>query len=613
MNAVNRILESATGPGRWYVLSAICALGLALYGYTLNFPFVFDDYIYLVDNPMMKDIRSLVWKGDFVRFANESKGLGLDPDLSTNLILRPFAYLTFYVNFIVDGMTPRGFRAVNIVVHCANAMLLFLLLAQVMLKSRKVGLTEMRSVGLIALSASLLFLVHPLQEESVTYIIQRFTSLGSLFYLLTLYAYLKAGAAETLASARWWRMASVASLLIGMMTKEFLFTAPFAIMFLDWMVMGMPLKVVFRRVVPHLCCLPLIPVMILFTAAAQSGGSTVSAAFNITNGSGYPQFCYAVTQVCVLVTYLGLILVPIGQNIDWDYPLCSSLLQVPVVLSGMVLIGIIGMAGYWYWRRGRDLRVALLCYAVLWFFLTISVDSSIIPVTDLMAEHRTYLPSIGCFVALACCVDLLRERWRKGACWMPVFMGAWIVALMIATVMRHEVWRTEINMWRDASEKSPHKARPFQNLGVAYFEKGRLEESAESSRTATLLAPYALVGYRNLGRVENVRGRYREALEALLVATSLAPDDYVSLYELGLAYEGLGDTEHGKVVVLRAIQIAPDYRPARLLMGILYFKLQRFNEALEQLKIAEAMAPLNSVQRSFVAHLATEIKRKSAR
>ena len=596
----------------------VLALGLSLYAYTLNFPFVFDDYIYLVDNPLMKDGHSFVWKGDFVKFANHSKDLGLDPDLSTNLILRPFTYLTFYLNFVLDGMMPRGFRAVNILTHCANAVLLFLLLLRVLGTSRKRGVADPFSAGFIALSAALLFLAHPLQIESVTYVVQRFTSLGTFFYLLTVLTYLMANSAGDWVSARWLRVVSVGSLITGMFTKEFLFTTPFMIILLDWLVIGAAWNVVIRRVLPYLFCLPIIPILIVFTASAQTeGGAFVSAAFNITNGAGYPQSHFALTQLCVIMTYLRLLIVPVGLHIDWDFPLFTSVLQGPVMASALAIAAMLAGTWYWYRRHGQDARHALFCYSILWFFMTISIDSSIIPLPDLMAEHRTYLPSIGILCALACGADLVRtasgSRRRLRFYAVPALMLIWIMTLATATTWRHQVWRSELSIWKDSIAKSPQKARPWLNLAAAYYERKQPDVAAACLHKATLLKPRYAVAYRDLGRVLNELGRHRDALSALLVGVSLAPGDYKQHHELAVAYAGLGDLEHGEAEFLEATGLCPSHRPTHLALGDLYVKRQQHGKALEQLTIAASLQPLDRAYQQLVDRMAELVRQEHSR
>ena len=589
----------------------ILALGLLLYGYTLNFPFVFDDCIYLVDNPLMRDFRSFFWRGDFTAFANYSKGLGLDPDLSTNMILRPVTYFTFYLNYLVDGMNPRGFRAVNIVIHCGNAVLVFFTLAQILRTSRKRGELSPGSRAFIALSAALLFLVHPLQIESVTYVVQRFTSLGTLFYLATVLTFLRANHAEDGRAARRWRVLSVASLVVGMLSKEILFTAPFMLLLLDWLVMGTPLKTAGCRALPYVCCLPLLPALILCTSWAQHNGhASLSAAVNITNGAGYPPYHYALTQLSVVLTYLRLLLCPRGLNVDWDYPLTTSLLDTPAFESALLIVGILGGLVYGYRRRGQEVRHALLCYAVLWFFMTVAMDSSLIPLPDLLAEHRSYLPSMGILCALACGADLLRTALRDQRRFryvIPALMVAWILALATATGVRQQAWHTRIGFWEDAVAKSPHKFRPWFNLGVVCFEHGQSQRAIACIRKAIALWPECFVSYRNLACVENALGHHREALAALQTGVRLAPDDAEQHFEMGKTYAGLGDLPRSELAFKQAAFLRPAHRPTHLALAALYCKTQRLDQAWEQMKIADSLAPLEASQRELAEHIAQRV------
>ncbi len=626
MHPVASVSNVAPPPGRSLPGSArfqacamllILAFGLLLYGHTLLFPFVFDDYIYLVDNPLMKDWRSFVWRGDFAAFANYSKNLGLDPDLSTNLILRPVTYFTFYLNYLLDGMQPRGFRAVNIAIHCANALLLFGLVSRLLRTSRKNGALPARSADFIGLSAALLFLVHPLQIESVTYVVQRFTSLATLFYLLTVLTFLRANNAADRRVARRWRIFSVASLVVGMFTKEFLFTAPVMLLCLDWLVMGTPFKTAFRRILPYGLSLPLIPILIFLIATAQNAGhASLSATLNITKGAGHESYYYALTQLSVVLTYLRLILLPRGLNLDWDFPLTTSLLHGPALGSALLIAALLGGAACWYRRWGHDVRHALLCCGVLWFFVTVAIDSSIVPLPDLMCEHRSYLPSVGILCALACGADLLRTAYcQQSLCRYALLalMGAGILALATATNLRHQVWHSEIDIWKDTASKSPQKFRPWFNLGPAYFEKGRLQEAATCTRKAIQLQPTQAVAYRNLGCVENALGRHREALEALRVGARLAPNDYALQFELGKAYACLGDLQQGEVAFKTALSLRPSHRPAHLAMVSVCYKLQRFDQALEHMRKADELQPLEPPERQLAIHIAQLVQQAGGR
>ena len=147
------------------VLAGACSL---LYGWTLNFPMVFDDHLYLKNNPLVKDSASFTYAADFQNFATWPARHGMEPDLATNFILRPVAYATFFANYALDGFDPAGWRVINILVHVANAWLIYALLTLLLSQAAGRALPQ-RSVGFIAFTASALFAVHPMAIESVTF------------------------------------------------------------------------------------------------------------------------------------------------------------------------------------------------------------------------------------------------------------------------------------------------------------------------------------------------------------------------------------------------------------------------------------------------------------
>jgi len=598
-------------------LGIIVATGVLLYGHTLSFPFVFDDHVYLVDNPLVKDARSFVFNGDFVSFSTYSRRMGLDPDLSTNFILRPFAYLTFYINYALDGMRPRWFRAVNIAIHCSNAVLLFLILSRLLRASPKRGSLSSFSEGFIALGSALLFLAHPLQTESVTYVVQRFTSLGTFFYLLTILTWLLSNASESGTASRWFRCGSVAALVIGMLTKEFLFTAPFMIALLAWLVMDTPLKTACKRALPHFLCLPIIPSLIVLTAWAQHHGSaSVSAALNITNpyGPDY-QYHYALTQPSVILAYVRLILLPYGLNLDPDYPMCTSPLQPRFFMSALAILAILVGSWLWYRQRQRGVRRSLIFFSVLWFFLTVAPDSSVVPLPDLMAEHRSYLPSIGAFCALACVGDLLRTHFshlRAAHHVIVAYAGAWIVALCAGTFFRHEVWRSEIAIWSDTVAKSPNKLRPLLNLGTAYYEHGKPVEAAACFHRVIQIAPSCAVAYLNLGKMMNAAGKFQDALAVLQAGLRHAPDDPDLHFELGVSQCGLGQIQEGEKSFKRAIQHRATHVRSHLNLGLIYAKSRQYEQALEYYRKADALRPLDPQSRQIVSQIETVLRQRKA-
>lgn len=592
---------------RWSSLAvvAILAAGLLLYGRTLPFPFVFDDHIYLVGNPLMKELRNFALPDGFTALATLAGRMGLDPDLSTNFILRPLGYLTFHLNFALGGLNPAGYRAVNIAVHILNALLIFVLLRRLLAPRPGREPLPPFSAGFVPFLAAMLFLAHPMQIESVTYIVQRFTSLGTMFYLLTVIAHLRSIDAERRGAALAFRAASVVALLAGMLTKEFLVTAPLMLVLIDRALLGTPWRRAAFRALPQLLCLPLIPALVLLTSAAQHGGAGgMAAALNIANPRG-PDYArqYVLTQPGVVGTYLRMLVAPGGFNLDPERPLCLAWHEARVLVPAalLALLGVAALA--WPRRRGGGLRSALLRGGVLWFFVTIAVDSSIVPLPDVMAEHRAYLPSVGLLAALACAVDLLRTAWparRPATVAVLAACGAWVVLLGASTWARHDVWSSELAMWSDVVAKSPGKARAWLNLGVVHYERREMGEAAACFGRVMELVPGCPIPYVNLGTMRNIEGRYREGLEASAAGLRFAPADVDLHYNLGVALCGLGRAPDGVQVFEAALRLRATHRPTHLALGQVYAGLGRYAEALGHFKTAGALQPLDPDARAIV-------------
>lgn len=588
----------------------IVVVACLLYAFTVPFPFVFDDYIYLVNNPLAQNPRSFGFLFDFNTFANASTRMGLDPDLSTNFILRPFAYLSFYANIAFDGLRPHYFRLVNIFVHILNAMFLYALLHHLLERFPEPGGFSRRSARFIALTAAMLFLAHPLQTESVTYIIQRFTSLGTFFFLATLLAFFWADLARHRWQAKILRALSVLVLLLGMLTKEFVFLAPFFLVLMERYCFKRQWKESLRRAAPHLCCLPIIPALMAATAIAQHGGVfDPGNVLNIANSTVQPiaPHEYALTQPAVVLRYLRMLVVPIGLNIDPHFPQARHLLQ-PGVLTAIITLALIA-ASAWTWQRRRplDLHARLTWCGVFWFFACLSPDSSFVPLPDVMAEHRTYLPSIGFFLAASALLDYARTRIPfTGPTWAhPVLVGTvlWALALGGGTVARNVVWRSNVSMWRDSTRKSPAKWRPWQNLGAAYYEAGRIPEAYEATRNAMRLQPLARGLHQNLSMLASMIGRHQEAADVCLAGLQMTPDNVNLHFNLGIAFKGLGQTAQSVDEFCKVVSLDPSNQAAYLNLGLLYARLGQLQQAVDAFRRAGDIRPLGSEAQREVAEI----------
>jgi Flp pilus assembly protein TadD len=575
---------------------ALAAACLGLYGWTLGFPFQFDDHLYLVTNPLLRDARSFAFAGDFAAFATRAADMGLDPDLSTNLILRPLCYLTFYAHHVFGGLRPEPMRAVNILIHIANALLVFTVLLRLLRMARPDPPTP-ASATFIATFAASLFAVNPMQTESVTYIVQRFTSLGTFFYLLTWLLHLRGHAAEGRAGRTAARAGAFLSLVAGMLTKEFLVTAPVVLVLADVLVLGLSVRTALRRSWLLFLALPIVPVMVLLTSWAQAGaGAGLKTAMLVAAplGAGEDfQYRYAISQPGVVLDYLRLFVVPYGLNLDHGRDACASVSEAAVLLpvAGILVL----LAGAWWWRRrdpGRA-RGSLVLFGTLWFFLTLGVDSSVIPLPDLMSEHRAYLPSVGLSAVMAGLLDAVRARCAVRPLSRRAVLGAaaaWIAVLGGLTVARNRVWASEAGMWRDVVARSPGNARAWMNLGVA-LAGGDDEEAVACLYRAIAINPAALLARINLARVLIRRGRPAEALSAVDAGLALSGGDAALFFERGSALRALGDLEGAIEAFRHVCAMQPGNAMAPALIGELHLRQGRREEALASFRAAAMLDP----------------------
>ena len=565
------------------LLLLLSVLAAGIFGPTLPYPPVFDDEVYLVGNPIFKDPKNFANLFlDFKSVATFASRNLLDPDLSTNFIMRPLTYGTFHLNYLLGGMRPDGYRLVNICIHLANALLVWrlsrILLRTVAFPAPEEGRFWVRSLA--PCLASLLFFLHPLQLESAVYIIQRATSLCALFYLMGVVCHFEANNSAGKLPKLCWRAASILSVFAAMLSKESAVTAPVLAVALDILVLGAGVRAAFRSAAGLLLLVPFLPLMLLKVSAAQAGGLSAARAVNIAHTSPDPSYAlhYLMSQTEVWWRYIGLFLWPASLNIDPDLRPILSFTEPRFLLSvtGWLLLLAVGLL----LLRRRESRVwaAPLFLAALWFALTLLPDSSIVPLPDLLAEHRTYIPLAGLCIGGA--AALL-------ACPAPPFCTlftalAALVALGTVSVARCHVWSTPVTLWQDTAAKSPGKVRCWLNLGAAYFEAGKLQLAEETFLKSLQVEP-TVPGASNLATVYLKLNQPERALPIALDGLKLRPTgyDHLLLAALGEALIRSGRPREAVAHYEELLQMNPSILLASHNLGHCHLQLGQFQLAKE--------------------------------
>jgi len=515
-------------------LGGLVAIGLLAYLNSFRGKFVFDDIDALVDNPFVQ----APW-----RFWFHSSGKSLTPQMAS-LAVRPVVALSFAANHRLGGVLTWGYHAVNVVIHVLAAMVLFGLVRRT-LEIERFRDRFARSSRWLAFAVALLWEVHPLQTESVTYIVQRSESLMGLFYLLTFYCALRAHSSTRPAR---WRAGAVVACALGMGSKEVMATAPVLIVLFERAFLFESFGLAFRRQWKFYSQLAATWAILL--AFSPLRVTNASAGFGLKELSPRE---YAQSQFGVITHYLRISFWPSGLCLDYLWPVAR---RTGEILPAATFVGILLVATFWAARRWPAIG-----FLGLWFFLILAPTSTIVPIADLAFDHRMYL-SLAALVAIVVIgtyvgAERLSARiprlsgpisWTVGAVFVAV-----VASLGLLTHQRNFVFADVERFWRDNVNKAPENQRAVTNLGTILWRQGRFDESRKLLERALEIAPRYPLALNNLG---------------------------YSLYREGKLGESKG-------FFMRAIRADPDYASPRLNLGNLLADegdldgaLQNFREAV---------------------------------
>ncbi|HXN34624.1 MAG TPA: tetratricopeptide repeat protein [Opitutaceae bacterium] len=484
----------------------IAAAGLAAYHNSLHGPFIFDDSLAISENPSIRGISEI--------------GAVLDPRRQVATAQgRPVLNLSLALNYAAGGLDPAGYHYANLLIHVAAGLVLFGIVRQTLL------LPSMRprfgdAALPLALATAVVWTVHPLQTEAVTYTIQRAESLMGLFYLLTLYCFIRGILVPR--PAGWWA-AAVGSCLLGMGTKEVMVSAPVIVLLYDRAFFCGTFRDAWRRHGPVIAALAGTWLLLGYLVASGGGNRGGSVGFGVRTR----WWAYELTQGEAIVRYLRLSVWPhplvLSYGTFWvTGALEAALWTLPVLL---LIAGILAAC-----RRSPALG-----FLGLWF-LAILAPTSLVPgTTQMIVEHRMYL-ALAAVVCLGVTGAYALLGRRSLWIWPAVAAGfCWL------TVQRNRDYRSEEAIWADTVRKSPLDAVAHYNLGYALQAQApRSGEAIEQFRESLRLNPDNPDTHDCLGvLLARQPGRLPEAIAQFREAIRLNPGDARALNNLGLNITGM--------------------------------------------------------------------------
>jgi tetratricopeptide (TPR) repeat protein len=591
-------LQAGLQPWRLFQITLILLSGAAVYAKTLHVPYVLDDYWAVTPYGEKSLIKILLHGGP-----------------------RRVADATFALNYNLHGLEEAGYHLVNIAIHLAAAITLYFVTVSALAALRgsypaNAASTpkNLRIERFVPLAAALLFALHPLQTQAVTYLIQRYTSLATLFYLLSALAFIRARLVRERGGSFSCNLlpgaACLAAGLLAIGSKQIAATLPLIIIFLELSLFRGRLL---NRRFFILCAAAAILILatLLVSWQIHSLDGFLQALDNATTEHrNLSRVTYLLTETQVVATYLRLLCLPFGQSLLHDGPLSTTIFSPAVIASLTLHISLLATAVILFRTSGINLRNCptgkgclqrLAALGIVWFYVTLAVESSIFPITDVIFEHRVYLPSAGFFLTIAATAALVLDIDGSG------LKRAWLLLALVSitlgglTIARNRIWGDSLTLWQDTVKKAPGKDLARANLAGEYMKLNMPDKALPHFVRALELNPdfhpqtKVYLGL-TLQRLNVDGARFTTGEELLHLERSgkgeVKQEDTGRLEavlhnNLGLSYEIMGQPGKARESYQAALLANPEYDLAWYNFGLMSVRSgdkKQVNKALSRLK-----------------------------
>ena len=531
-----------------FIQLLVVAAGLLAYHNSFTGPFLFDDVSSIQENPTICHLWP-IW--DALVPPHEG-GITVEG--------RPLINLSLAINYALGGTNVWGYHALNLAVHILAGLTLLGIvrrtLRQPRLRERFAAVANE-----LALAVAVIWTVHPLQTESVTYIVQRAESIVGLFYLLMLYCFIRAAESPR---PRVWYGLCVSACALGMASKEVMMSAPLMVLLYDRTFVAGSFAQAWRkrwRWHAGLACTWIVAGWLALGVGDRGG----TAGFG-TGGILWWQ--YALTQCWALGRYLWLCVWPRGLVFDYGTGLITAPAEVipyALILAALLAGTVLGLV-----YRPQ------LGFLGAWFFMILAPSSSAVPVaSQTIAEHRMYLPLAAVIVLGVMGIHALVGRRTVAV------VAVLAVGLGFLTVQRNEDYRSELAIWADTVAKRPENPRAHNNLGKALGQAGRIPEAIEHLERALRIKPDDNAeAHNNLGNALRQAGKIEEAIGHYEQALWIGPDFAEAHYNLGIALAQVGKIEEAITHYEQALRIEPDFAEAHYNLGLALSRIGKIQDAI---------------------------------
>ncbi len=554
-----------------------------VYGNTILNSFHFDDIPSILEKPWIR-------------------GWDKIPQFIFSFFQRPLVILSFNLNYSISEFEVWSYHVFNICFHIIATLLVYKFVQQILFYLKDLSIKNSKPFFSWPYFTALIFALHPLSTQSVTYISSRSSILATIFYLATSILVFKGFTNRTQEkkSGRSYFLGATLFFLLGGFSKEIIVTLPAALFIFHYYFIWRagPRKWVSENL--KWISLLFIPLLAGVGYKQFFGGGFLSASSAEISSS-----TWFLTQTSVVpFEYFRKLLFPFNLNLDINFPILSDWLN-PKNWLGIFSLGL--LIAIWVRisigikTKGRwDIEKRCFGFGMAWIFLTLLPTSSFIPLLDPVMEHRTYLPLVGFALLSTCAFSWVIKTYRnlnpKNYTVVPMQIGMLTVLILFSLLAmnRNKIWKDETTLWEDAKHKSPGLVRPYNNLGEAHDKLGDYDQAVEEFKRALKINPNYFFGLNNLGNVYGKQRKYVEAISNFQKAINQKPDYSPAHYNIARAYHLVGKKQEAAESYRKAIQFNPYFEQAFYNLAYLSMELSGFDEAIENFNKFIKMQPNHS-------------------
>lgn len=541
---------------------------------------------------------SLHYEFQFDDIANITKHFDIRHNSFTNLFFSGTRWISYWLNSIyysIGKFDPFAYRLGNVMLHTLNGILIFTILYAALSALKKTGFFK-TNAWLIAFTSALLFLIHPVQTQTVSYVIQgELEGLAALFILGMCLCLLKVSQAKAAGE----KTALTALLFVlaffSTGTKEIAFISPALLLLFDWFFIAQgDWKSLKNRLVIHASLFAFVTTLYLWLLKPTFFTKLITLSQNAKNNIGniithdpaapITPWMFFISQFKVILHYLWIFIWPFSISVEYDWMLVKGLLSPDCIFP---LLGLLGIAYGTYQLLRKD-KANTLTFGLLWFAISMAPRSSLIPSSELIVDYKTYTASFGWLFVLAAGLVYVFTRaasalktvsfFTKPLYSQAAFVFLCALPLGIATTHRNTVWRSGVEFWDNIIQNAPGKARaynnygvelsqrlqkfaqaipyfqkaasmdtkypdPWNNLAVAYSHLGKVDEAIGALKQGLAINPYYPEGYNNLASFFLQKKQIDQAEKCLEIALKLRPYYGKAYFNMGRVYLEKGDQE----------------------------------------------------------------------